>query len=129
MNQSTLTAASEVTARGAMSLIFLMAGFSKITAYSATQGYMESMGVPGGLLPLVIALEILGGLSLLLGWKVRISAFLLAGFSVVSAIIFHANFADQIQSILFMKNLALAGGLLLLVTSQTHTWSIDAKTS
>ena len=129
MNQSTLTAASEVTARVAMSLIFLMAGFSKITAYSATQGYMESMGVPGGLLPLVIALEILGGLSLLLGWKVRISAFLLAGFSVVSAIIFHANFADQIQSILFMKNLALAGGLLLLVTSQTHTWSIDAKTS
>ena len=129
MNKSTLNAASEVTARGAMSLIFLVAGFSKITGYAATQGYMNSMGVPGELLPLVIALEILGGMSLLLGWKVRVSAFLLAGFSVVSAVIFHANFADQMQSILFMKNLALAGGLLLLVTSQSHAWSVDAKTS
>lgn len=129
MNKSTLTALNQVTARGAMSLIFLMAGLSKITGYSATQGYMDSMGVPGELLPVVIALEILGGLSLLLGWKVRISAFLLAGFSVLSALIFHANFADQMQSIMFMKNLALAGGLLLLVTSQTHAWSIDAKTS
>ena len=129
MNQSTLTALTQVAARGAMSVIFLVAGLSKINGYTGTQGYMDSMGVPGELLPLVIALELVGGLSLLLGWKVRISAFLLAGFSVLSAVIFHWNFADQMQSILFMKNIAIAGGLLLLVAGPTHTWSVDAKTS
>lgn len=129
MNQPTLTAFTQVAARGAMSVIFLVAGLSKINGYTGTQGYMDSMGVPGELLPLVIALELLGGLSLLLGWKVRISAFLLAGFSVLSAVIFHWNFADQMQSILFMKNIAIAGGLLLLVTGPTHSWSVDAKTS
>ena len=96
---------------------------------TGTQGYMDSMGVPVELLPLVIALELVGRLSLLLGWKVRISAFLLAGFSVLSAVIFHWNFAEQMQSNLFMKNIAIAGGLLLLVTGPTHTWSVDVKTS
>jgi putative oxidoreductase len=129
MSQPTLTALTQVAARGAMSVIFLVAGVSKINGYTGTQAYMDSMGVPGELLPLVIALELVGGLSLLLGWKVRISAFLLAGFSVLSAVIFHWNFADQMQSILFMKNIAIAGGLLLLVTGPTHTWSVDAKTS
>jgi putative oxidoreductase len=86
---------------------------------------MESMGIPGILLPLVILLEVGGGLALLLGWQTRIAALLLAGFSVVSAIIFHANFADQMQSILFMKNVAMAGGLLFLVAGTTHVWSID----
>lgn len=129
MNKSTLTSLNQVAARGALSLIFLMAGFSKISGYAGTQGYMENMGVPGGLLPVVIALEVLGGLSLLLGWKSHISAFLLAGFSIISAVIFHTNFADQMQSIMFMKNIAIAGGLLLLVSNQTHKWSVDAKLS
>ena len=80
----------------------------------------------GALLPLVIVLEIGGGLAVLLGWQARISALLLAGFSVVSAVIFHANFGDQMQSILFMKNLAMAGGLLLLVANGAGAWSLDA---
>ena len=88
---------------------------------------MESVGVPGALLPLVILLEIGGGLAVLLGWNIRISAFLLAGFTVLSAMIFHANFGDQTQSILFMKNMAMAGGLLFLVAGRKHDWSIDAK--
>lgn len=100
-----------------MSAIFLFAGYSKITAYAATQGYMESMGIPGGLLPLVIALELGGGLALLLGWQARIAAVLLAGFSIVSALLFHFDFADQMQSILFMKNLAMAGGLLFVTAA------------
>jgi putative oxidoreductase len=104
-----------------------MAGISKIGAYAGTQGYMESAGVPGALLPLVILLEIGGGLAVLLGWKVRIAAFLLAGFSVLSALLFHANFADQTQSILFMKNVAMAGGLLFLVAGGVPAWSIDAR--
>jgi putative oxidoreductase len=127
MNQSFVTAGTQLTGRALMSAIFIMAGISKIGAYAGTQGYMESAGVPGALLPLVILLEIGGGLAVLLGWKVRIAAFLLAGFSVLSALLFHANFADQTQSILFMKNVAMAGGLLFLVAGGVPAWSIDAR--
>jgi putative oxidoreductase len=127
MNSSTTTAATQLSGRVLMSVIFVMAGFSKIGAYTGTQGYMESVGVPGGMLPLVIALEVGAGLALLLGWQTRISAFLLAGFSVLSALIFHADFGDQMQSILFMKNLAMAGGLLILVANGAGSWSIDAR--
>ncbi|MCB1786730.1 MAG: DoxX family protein [Gammaproteobacteria bacterium] len=98
--------------RTLMSVIFIVAGIGKLTGYAATQGYMESMGVPGALLPLVILLELGAGLALLLGWRVRAAALGLAVFSVVSALIFHFNLADQMQSILFLKNLAIAGGLL-----------------
>jgi putative oxidoreductase len=127
MNQTILTAASQMTGRVLMSAIFVMAGISKLGAYASTQGYMESMGVPGALLPLVILLELGGGLAVLLGWQTRISAVLLAGFCIVSALIFHANFGDQMQSILFMKNLAMAGGLLFLVAGGAGAWSLDAR--
>ena len=127
MNQSILTAATQMTGRVLMSAIFLMAGISKLGSYAATQGYMESMGVPGILLPLVILLELGGGLTVLLGWQTRISAFLLAGFCIVSALIFHASFGDQMQSILFMKNLAMAGGFLFLVAGGAGAWSLDAR--
>lgn len=127
MNQSYLNAGTQLAGRVLMSAIFIMAGISKIGAYATTQGYMESAGVPGALLPLVILLETGGGLAVLLGWKVRVAAFLLAGFSVLSALVFHANFADQTQSILFMKNVAMAGGLLFLVSGGVPAWSIDAR--
>jgi len=127
MNQTILTAATRMTGRVLMSAIFVMAGISKLGSYAATQGYMESMGVPGILLPLVILLELGGGVTVLLGWQTRISAFLLAGFCIVSALIFHANFGDQMQSILFMKNLAMAGGFLFLVAGGAGAWSLDAR--
>jgi putative oxidoreductase len=127
MNQSTLTAATQVTGRVLMSAIFVMAGISKLGAYTATQGYMENMGVPGVLLPLVVLLELGGGFAVLLGWQTRISASLLAGFCIISALIFHANVGDQMQSILFMKNLAMAGGFLFLVTGGAGAWSLDAR--
>ena len=127
MNQSILNAGIQLTGRVLISAIFIMAGINKISGYAGTQGYMESMGVPGALLPLVILLEIGGGLAVLLGWQTRIAAFLLAGFTVLSALIFHANPGDQMQFILFMKNLAMAGGLMFLVAGRRHDWSIDAK--
>lgn len=127
MNQSILNAGTQLTGRVLISSIFIMAGINKINGYAGTQGYMESMGVPGALLPLVILLEVGGGLAVLLGWQTRIAAFLLAGFTVLSALIFHAGFSDQMQSILFMKNVAMAGGLLILVAGSTHNWSIDAR--
>ena len=86
---------------------------------------MESVGVPGQLLPLVIATEVLGSLAIIMGFKTRWVAFLLAGFSVVSAILFHSNMADQMQSILFMKNIAIAGGFLLLVAHGAGALSLD----
>ena len=127
MNQSTLTAATQVTGRVLMSAIFVMAGISKLGAYTATQSYMESMGVPGVLLPLVVLLELGGGFAVLLGWQTRISASLLAGFCIISALIFHANVGDQMQSILFMKNVAMAGGFLFVVAGGAGAWSLDAR--
>ena len=125
---NTLYSLAAPTGRTLMSLIFIVSGLGKITGYAGTQAYMESVGVPGMLLPAVIALEILGGLAVMLGWKTRIAAFLLAGFSIVSAVLFHANFGDQMQTIMFMKNLALAGGFLILVASGPGSWALDNRT-
>jgi putative oxidoreductase len=116
-----------LSGRVLMPVIFMPAGTGKTGACTGTQGYIESMGVPVTLLPLVIALEVGAGIAVLVGWQTCISGFLLAGFSVLGALIFHADFGDQMQSILFMKNLAMAGGLLLLVANGAGDWSVDAR--
>ena len=110
-----------------ISAIFITSGFGKIAGYAGTQAYMESKGVPGMLLPLVILTEAGGGLAVALGWKTRIAAFLLAGFCILSAIIFHMNLDDEMQFIQFMKNLAMAGGFLFLVANGAGAWSIDNR--
>jgi putative oxidoreductase len=110
-----------------ISLMFVTSGLSKISGYAGTQGYMEAMGVPGALLPLVIAVEVLGGLAVILGWHTRIAAFLLAGFSLLSALLFHANFGDQMQMIMFMKNIAIAGGFLMIVSQGAGGYSLDNR--
>ena len=110
-----------------IALMFVTSGFSKISGYAGTQGYMEAMGVPGALLPLVIAVELLGGLAVMLGWHTRIAAFLLAGFSLLSALLFHANFGDQMQMIMFMKNVSIAGGFLMIVALGGGAFSLDSK--
>lgn len=127
MKQTTSNAALLLGGRILMSAIFLVAGYGKLVAYGATQGYMESVGLPGGLLPLVIALELGGGLALLLGCQVRLAALLLAGFSVVSAVLFHLDFSDQMQSILFLKNLAMAGGLLFVAAAGAGTFALGRR--
>ncbi|HXH64090.1 MAG TPA: DoxX family protein [Mariprofundaceae bacterium] len=113
-------------ARILMSQIFIISGISKIHGYAATQGYMAHYGVPGALLPLVILTELGGGLLLLVGFKARIAAFLLAGFSVLAAAIFHMHFTEPMQTINFMKDLAIAGGLLLVVSHGAGEPSVDA---
>jgi len=121
---------TDLAARTLLGFIFVMAGFNKLGAgYAGTAGYMDSMGVPGGLLPLVIALEIMGGVMIILGYKIRWAAISLAGFTLLAGIVFHSNFADQMQSILFMKNMAISGGLLLLVNYGAGELSIDKKTA
>lgn len=107
--------------------IFLIAGFGKITAYAATAGYMASAGVPGALLPLVILTEIGGGLALLLGWKTRWAAIALAGFTLLAALLFHFHLADRMQQIMFMKNISIAGGLLVLASFGAGACSLDNR--
>lgn len=108
-----------------LSMIFIFSGFGKITGYAATQGYMESMGVPGMLLPLVIALELFGGIAILLGFKARLIALLFVGFNVVSALIFHQFWVDASQMNPFMKNIAIAGGFLLIFSHGPGAYSMD----
>lgn len=102
-------------ARILMGLFFVYFGMDKFIHYSDSTIYMSSMGVPGWLLPLVLVLEIGGGVALLIGWRLRRVAGLLAAFTVLATLIFHSDFAEQIQTILFMKNMAIIGGLLLMV--------------
>lgn len=117
----------ELLGRVLIAFIFVGAGWSKIGGYEATAGYMQSMGVPGGLLPLVIALELGGGLAIIFGFLTRLAALGLAVFSILSAVLFHANFGDQTQQILFLKNIAMAGGFLFLVANGAGRYSLDAK--
>ena len=97
-----------------ISFMFLQSGINKIGGYKATLGYMESKGVPGMLLPLVIFLEVAGAIAIIVGWQTRLFAFALAGFCILSALLFHMDFSNQVQTIMFMKNLAIAGGFLVL---------------
>lgn len=112
-----------------LALMFVVAGYGKIGGYEGTQGYMEAMGVPGMVLPLVIVLELGGGLAIIAGWQTRIVAVLLAGFCLVAAIIFHLDFADPMESILFMKNLSVAGGFLLLAAYGPGALALDNRRS
>lgn len=118
---------SEFIARLLLALVFLLAGISKISGYADTQGYMEAMGIPGALLPLVILLEAGGGLAIILGWQTRLVAVALALFSLAAAAIFHNNLADQMQLIMFTKNIAIAGGFILLAVHGAGGYSLDNR--
>ncbi|MCE9633072.1 MAG: DoxX family protein [Methylophilales bacterium] len=110
-----------------LSVIFVMAGIGKIMDPAGTVGYMQSFGLPGFLLWPTIALEVLGGLAIAFGFQTRLAAFALAGFSIAAALIFHHNFADQMQMIMFLKNFSLAGGLLILASSGATAYSVDGR--
>jgi putative oxidoreductase len=117
----------ELAGRILLGHIFLLAGINKISGYEGTAGYMEAMGVPGALLPLVIVLEIVAGLALIIGFKAKWAALALAGFTVLAAVLFHTDFSDQTQMILFMKNWAITGGLLMVYVYGAGELSLDRK--
>ena len=110
-----------------ISFMFLMSGLNKAGNYSNTSGWMESMGVSSSILPLVILLEIIGAFAIIIGWHTKITAFLLAGFSIISALIFHSDFSNQVEMIMFMKNIAIAGGFLILVANGAGNYSLDNR--
>jgi putative oxidoreductase len=115
-----------VVSRFLMSLIYLVAGWRKITAYAGVQGFMRSLGLPPALLPLVILVELGGAVALLLGYQTRFAALMLAVFSVVAGTLVHFHPADQQSMIVFMDNLCMAGGLLLFVQYGGGALSLDA---
>jgi putative oxidoreductase len=118
---------SELAGRVFLAAIFLLSGLGKIGAYAGTAAYMASTGVPGALLPAVIALEVLGAIAIIIGWKTRITALLLAGFTLLSGVLFHSNFGDQVQMIMFLKNVAITGGFLLLAANGAGPLSLDRR--
>ena len=115
-----------LAARILLALIFVVDGWLLLKSYSGSAAYMESYGVPGMLLPLVIVTEVVGGLLVALGFFARYAGFALAGFSLLTALFFHRNFGDFDQTIHFMKDLAISGGFLLLVAYGAGAWSLDA---
>ena len=104
--------------------IFLVSGVGKVFAYSGTADYMMSFRVPVELLPLVIATEVLGGVALVIGWRTRTAAFLLAGFTLLAGVLFHRGSAERIQ---LLKNVAIAGGLAVLVRNGGGAYSVDRR--
>lgn len=126
-NEPTLKKIGELAGRVLLAAIFLISGLGKIGAYAGTAAFMASVGVPAALLPAVIATEVLGAVAIIIGWKTRIAALLLAGFTLVAGVIFHSNFADQIQMVMFLKNVAIAGGFLLLVVNGPGALSLDRR--
>jgi len=123
---STPNSIALLAGRAGLSLMFVASGAGKLAAYGATQQYMEAMGVPGAVLPLVILAELGGGLALLGGALTRLAAISLAVFSLAAGALFHADFADQNQMIHFMKNLTIAGGMLVLAAAGPGRYSVDA---
>jgi putative oxidoreductase len=123
-----------LAARILLALMFVLAGFSKLTGFEGTVGYIASKGLPLPQVGAAIALlvEIVGGIALIVGWNARWAAAVLAVFTAAATVIFH-NFwavpADQamVQNLMFMKNVSVVGGLLAIVAFGAGALSLDAK--
>lgn len=118
-----------LAARILLAAIFLLSGIGKIADPAGTLGYIQAMGLPFPQLGLVgaIGVEVVGGALLVLGLYTRWTALALAGFSVVTAVLFHGNIADQNQMIHLLKNFAMAGGLLQVAAFGAGQLALDAR--
>ncbi|TRC88998.1 DoxX family protein [Mesorhizobium sp. WSM4310] len=112
-----------------LAIIFLLSGFGKLTAISGTAAYFGGLGLPVPTVTAVVVglIELLGGLAILVGFQTRVAAWVLAIFTVATGLVAHTGWADQMQMIQFLKNLAITGGFLLLASSGAGAYSIDAK--
>ncbi len=125
LNNPALSDAAKLVGRTLLALMFVMGGWSKISGFSGTQAYMASAGVPGILLPLVIIVELIGGLMIVVGYKTRLAALALFAFTIAASVLFHMNWAAPMQQLLFMKNLSVAGGFLVLFAAGAGAYSVD----
>ena len=110
-----------------ISALFLLSAYNKILNYSGTIDWMEGFGIPGFLLGPTIILEIILPLFIIIGYQTRLSSILLAIFSISTAVIFHSDFADQMQTIAFLKNIGLAGGFLFIAVNGPKDWAVERK--
>ena len=117
----------DLVGRILISSIFLLSGYNKIFNYSETISWMEGFGIPGFLLAPTIILEIILPILIIIGYKTQTSSALLAIFCIVTAIIFHLDFSNQMQVIALLKNFGLAGGFIFIAINGPKDWAIDQK--
>jgi putative oxidoreductase len=118
-----------VIGRVAIAAIFLLSGLNKLAAPATTIAYIQSAGLPFPPLAFGVsmAVEVLGGIALILGFRTRITATIMALFTLATALSFHTNFTDQNQFIHFWKNIAMAGGLLQVIAFGAGRYSLDSR--
>lgn len=121
-------------ARVLLALIFIVSGFQKLGDVQGNAAYIASGGLPGVLIYPTILLEVVGGIALAIGWQARIAALALAAFTLLAGVLYHlvpAGAAEgmmaQMQIIMFMKNVSISGGLLMIVAIGAGAWSLDAR--
>ena len=117
----------EILGRLLLSAIFLINGIGKIFNYEGTIQYMENFDVPGYLIIPAITVEILFRILLIIGYYTKFSALALSLFTLVLAVIFHTDFSNQMQLMSFLKNIAIAGGFLIIFVYGPGKYSIDHK--
>ena len=118
---------AELLGRILLAAIFVIAGIGKIGNYAATQQYMISAGVPGELLPIVILIEVGIGLAFVFGLFTRITAVIMGAFSITAGALFHGNLHDQQQAIMFWKDVAIAGGYMIVAARGAGPLSLDRR--
>ncbi len=118
-----------LVARVFLSILFILAGFSKLTAISGTAGYFAGLGLPVPTVTAVLVglVEFVGGLAILVGFQTRIAAAIVALFTIGATLVAHMNFAEGMNAMMAQKNLAIAGGLILLALQGAGSISIDGK--
>ena len=117
----------DLIGRVLISSLFLVSAFNKIFSIDGSMDWMEGFGVPGFLIYPAIILEIILPIFVIVGFRARISAGLLAIFCLATAFIFHLDFSNQMQLVSFLKNIGLAGGFLFIVVNGTRDWSVDRE--
>ena len=117
----------DLIGRVLISSLFLVSAFNKIFSIDGSMNWMEGFGVPGFLIYPAIILEIILPIFVIVGYRARVSAGLLAIFCLATAFIFHLDFSNQMQLVSFLKNIGLAGGFLFIVVNGTRDWSVDRE--
>ena len=123
------TSVGILAGRVLLSILFIVAGFSKLTAISATAGWFGSIGLPVPTVTAVVVglVELLGGLAILVGFQTRIAAIVVALFTLGATAVAHLDFTDAMQVLMLQKNLAIAGGLLILAIVGAGSLSVDGR--
>lgn len=122
---SSINTNAPIVGRILIAVLFLLAGFGKLADVQGFTGYLQSGGLPGFLAWPAILFEIAVGILLVIGYQTRLVGLAGAAFCVVSAVLYHNNFADQTQMVMFLKNLAIAGGFLLLAANGPGKYAMD----